>query len=120
MTHHVCRVAEYHVLRPVEFPDLDSMELCQLVPPEVETAESVLSLHLRPRAGGDSRRLCLRFWGVRDLKVRQTTSVITIPFLEVSCIAERQWDGVHYKVQDTEHGSISFYCGHFEGRIEAE
>jgi hypothetical protein len=73
---------------------------------------------LRPDELEDSRRLILLFFGVRELKFNQPSlSLHKMSLIEIDDIDDRQWEGINYRVKESEEDSMSFYCQRFDAVI---
>jgi hypothetical protein len=111
-------IDRYWSLNPRLFPIFDRLELHQK-----STGGSpahVLSLEIWFRASAnevdDLRRLHLSFDHVTTLKINPH-GFIQIPVFEIVSIQEYQWEGLKYRVSDTEENQLSFYCKQFEVEI---
>lgn len=108
-------IDKYWSFNPRLFSILDRLEMYQK-----STGESpahMLSLKIWLRASEDEsddlRRLYLSFDTVSELKINPR-SFIQIPVLDIVSIKEYQWEGLKYRVADTEENQLSFYCKQFE------
>ncbi|HVK04936.1 MAG TPA: hypothetical protein VM490_15775 [Armatimonadaceae bacterium] len=99
-------IDHYHALKPTEFPRLGRIELTQRFDPD---AGQDLTLELWPREGC-ARRLLLTFENVRDFRFAPGAWSQIPVHLEITCIRDRQWDAVRYRVTDCEHLDFAFYC----------
>jgi hypothetical protein len=55
-------------------------------------------------------RLLLSFGDMKQLQIRQPSlSLFQMSFINVTCIKDRQWEGINYKVKSDEE-EISFFC----------
>lgn len=111
-------VDQYWSLNPRLFSVLDKLNIYQK-----STGGSpahMLSLEIWFRASenedDDFRRLHLSFDNVTTLKINPH-GFIQIPVLEIVSIQEYQWEGLKYRVSDTEENQLSFYCKQFDVEI---
>ena len=110
-------IKHYYSLNPTDFHDLERFEIRQT---NVSGAVSVvLQIELRAKESADFRRLVLSFRGVRDLTfVPPELSILCFWFLEIVPIADNQWEGINYRVFETEQDAeLSFVCQDFEAEV---
>jgi hypothetical protein len=58
--------------------------------------------------------LDLRFVGVRDLRLEQTTVPFAVRALQIRDVSDRQMEDVGYLVMDLEEEVLRFFCRDFE------
>jgi hypothetical protein len=87
---------------------LESIEVTQLLPPDVSVAELrvVLTLVESPTRAD---RLELQFHGVRGLTLEQSELSVTTLSLRIESIRNRQWEGLNYSVVDDD-AALSLLC----------
>jgi hypothetical protein len=111
------RVAQYYELRPLDFDEVERLELRQSAADE--GFETALEIALRPIDARRADRLVLSFAGVLNLRLTPPERrVIQFVLLEIHCVRDRQWEGVSYSVMETENHTISFLCREFSANIE--
>ncbi len=104
-------IASYSALRPINFHDLERLEVRQGKRDGVQ--EIILEIELRARNATDNRRLLLTFTGVTEFKYFPP-NVFAFSSLEIISIRDRQWEGLNYRVFESEQDTdFSFFCRDF-------
>jgi hypothetical protein len=87
---------------------LESIEVTQLLPPDVPVAELRVTVTLVASPMRDDR-LELQFHGVRRLTFVQSELSMTELSLRIESIRDRQWEGLNYSVVDDD-AALSLLC----------
>jgi len=99
-------VDAYRAVR-LEYNVLERLEVRQLLPPDSRIADMRLDIVLQRR--DRSELIVLEFSGVRNLRFAQSETSVHEMVLEITSIAERQWENLNYAVTDQDDG-VSFLC----------
>ncbi len=119
MTEHDEAIRQYLSLSPRRFAVLEEVEVRQRSTGGAPATELTLELWLRASENedADSQRLYLSFENVSELKIN-SRGFFQIPLLEIVSIRDSQWEGLKYRVADTEENQLSFYCRRFDASIK--
>jgi len=96
---------------PMHVGYLETLELDQVVNPD-QWSGLRLTLRLRHSFEPESPSSHLEFYQVRSLRFKMPDMLCSY-FVEIRSIAERQLEGQHYHVVESDHGAFSFYCHSF-------
>lgn len=107
-------IEEYNALGPRLYTALISLKLAY-APNYLDGSPNLeLEMELSSHANEPGTRLYLHCTGVQGLKFTPTFGPpYRLSQLEISSIHHRQWENLHYLVQEVEHGDIHFFCKEF-------
>jgi hypothetical protein len=109
------KIEAYYELSPAIYCFLELLSIRQCVDPK-EWAGLDLAMRLSSSFGSDAKRLQLDFTGVRDLKIGSLDGLMRYA-IDIRSIAERQLEGLSYRVVEEEWGLVSFACADFAVKI---
>ena len=112
-------IEQYYSLRPTDFHDIERVEIRQTN--ASGTMSVTLQIELRAKEVADTRRLILSFRGVKNLTfIPSEVSVLYISFLQIVSTENRQWEGVNYRVFESEQDAeFSFFCQDFDAEVRS-
>jgi hypothetical protein len=113
-------IDSYTSLQPRRYPLVDGLLIEQAYSPEGEGASVSIAICLSSNVSREGMKLKLIFDDVVDLHLNPGSFPLTLPLLEISNIKSYQWEGIHYKVSETEEDKISFYCKSFSVTVREE
>jgi hypothetical protein len=109
-------IEQYYALRKAEFGFLERLELRQTGDP-IGWSGLRVQIDLRSALRFDSRRLCLVFEGVRELRIG-TIEGLFLYMIEIRSIVASQLEDLNYRVVEGEYDAFSFLCKSFSVRLE--
>lgn len=112
-------LAKYYGLRPGRFHHVESLVLRQS--DEYGGYGNIASLDLIVSSDQEVAQLHLKFSGVLNLRITPPDRmVINLSSLEIFPIRDLQWEGVCYKVRETEDNTLSFLCRDFSAELSVD
>jgi len=114
------KITQYYALSPQKFSVLEKLIIEQNFSQKnpASAPELDLEIQLRTNEESPSRRLTLKFHGIRDLHLQQPSwSVFILTLIEITSIEDRQWESIKYSVNETEDETLSFLCQDFEMHV---
>lgn len=109
------KIESYWALSPQRFKFLESFELRRFVDDNsAEAYQLTLTLLAEPRS--ESARGRFTFSGVQELVVGRLDGLLGL-MIEVFDVRDHQLEGLRFRVVDSEHGVIGFWCRDFELNI---
>ena len=108
----------YNSLHQYKFPFVDELKISQSWSFEDEYLKVNLSLILKQSMTANKPIIRLSFLNITDLYIKTGISILSLTLLEIFDIHDNQWEGLNYKVKETEDEKLSFFCKEFWVSVE--
>lgn len=106
------KIDRYWALSPQKFQYLESVELHRKVD-QASTDRYQLTLTLLAEPQSESARGRFTFYGVQELRFGPLDGLLRLA-IEITDVRERQLEDISFRVVDSEHQAVEFWCRDFE------